>query len=297
MYVTDSKSKGSIGMALVSLSEVLAPARARGYAVGAFNVHSLEIIPVVVAVAEEERSPLILQFTEGTLRFCGYENVRVLAGHLARKASIPVVLHFDHGASYELAVRAIQAGFSSVMIDASKKPYAENVAVTRKVVELAHVCGVSVEAELGRVAGKEEQVSVSEAEATFTDVGEAVRFVAETGVDALAVAVGTVHGFYRWEPKLAHDLLVRLGEAVPVPLVLHGGSGVPDEEIRRAIAGGISKVNVATEAKDAWARALRQSLAEQPDEYDPRPILAPVKAAVQEVVRAKMRLFGSNGKA
>lgn len=162
---------------------------------------------------------------------------------------------------------------------------------------MAHAAGVSVEAELGRVAGKEENISVSDAEATFTAPDEAVRFVAETGVDALAVAVGTVHGFYKWEPKLAHDLLERLRAAVSVPLVLHGGSGVPDAEVRKAIARGIHKVNVATEAKDAWARALRQSLAEQPDEYDPRPILTPVKLAVQEVVRAKIRLFDSAGQA
>lgn len=283
-------------MALVTLKEILAPAKAGGYAVGAFNVHSLEVIPAVVQVAVEECSPIILQFTEGTLKFCGYDNIRVLAGELARTAPVPVALHFDHGASYELAARAIQAGFSSVMIDASKKPFAENVATTRKVVELAHACGVSVEAELGRVAGKEENISVSDAEATYTDVDEAVRFVAETGVDALAVAVGTVHGFYKWEPKLAHGLLEKLQAAVPVPLVLHGGSGVPDEEIRKAIARGIHKVNVATEAKDAWAKALRESLASQPDEYDPRPILKPVMQAVQEVVRTKMRVFGSCGR-
>lgn len=284
-------------MALVTLKEILAPAKAGGYAVGAFNVHSLEIIPSVIEVAVQERSPIILQFTEGTLNFCGYDEIRILAGELARTASVPITLHFDHGGSYELAARAIQAGFSSVMIDASKKPFDENVATTRKVVELAHACGVSVEAELGRVAGKEENISVSAAEAKYTSVDEAVRFVEATGVDALAVAVGTVHGFYKWEPKLAHELLEELQAAVPVPLVLHGGSGVPDEEIRKAVARGIHKVNVATEAKDAWARALRQSLADQPDEYDPRPILTPVKQAVQEVVRTKIRLLGSNGKA
>lgn len=284
-------------MSLVTLREALAAAKAGGYAVGAFNVHSLEVIPAVVDVAVQEKSPIILQFTEGSFTFMGYDNIRVLAGHLARTAPVPVVLHFDHGASYELAVKAIQAGFSSVMIDASKKPFAENVATTRKVVELAHACGVSVEAELGRVAGKEENISVSDAEAKYTDLDEAVRFVAESGVDALAVAVGTVHGFYKWEPKLAHELLEKLEKAVPVPLVLHGGSGVPDEEIRKAVARGIRKVNVATEAKDAWAKALRQSLADQPDEYDPRPILGPVKKAVQDVVRDKIRLFGSAGKA
>lgn len=284
-------------MSLVTLKEILAGAEAGGYAVGAFNVHSLEILPAVLEVAARERSPIILQFTEGTLKFCGFDTVRVLAGHLARVAPVPVVLHLDHGGSYDLAVRAVQAGFSSVMIDASKQPLAQNVAATRKVVEMAHACGVSVEAELGRVAGKEEHVTVSEAEATYTDVDEAIRFVAETGIDALAVAVGTVHGFYPWEPKLAHDRLARIDVAVSVPLVLHGGSGVPDAEVRRAIQGGIRKLNVATEAKYAWASALRRSLAEQPEEYDPRPILTPVKQAVQDVIRAKIRLVGSAGKA
>jgi len=200
------------------------------------------VIPSVLETAIKERSPIILQVTEGTLTFCGYDNIRVLAGHLARVSPVPVVL-------------------------------------------------------LGPVAGKEENISESDSEAAFTDPDEAARFVAETGVDALAVPVGTVHGFYRWEPKLAHELLGRLQAAVPVPLVLHGGSGVPDGEIRKAVARGIHKVNVATEAKDAWAKALRQSLADQPDEYDPRPILTPVRIAVKEVVRAKIRLFGSNGRA
>lgn len=283
-------------LSLVTLREILEPARSQGYAVGAFNVHSLEMIPSVLETAVEERSPIILQFTEGTLDFSGYENIRVLAGHLARVAPVPVVLHFDHGASYELAVRAVQAGFSSVMIDGSKLPYADNLRITREVVRMAHAAGITVEAELGRVAAKEEMVTAGQAEATYTDPAEAARFAAESGVDALAVAVGTVHGFYRWEPKLAHDRLEQISQSVLVPLVLHGGSGVPDAEIRKAVAHGISKVNVATEAKDAWARALRDSLAAQPDEYDPRPLLRPVKAAVKEVVRAKMRLLGSAGK-
>lgn len=284
-------------MSLETLQTVLAEAKAGDYAVGAFNVHSLEILPVVLEVAAEERSPVILQFTEGTLKFCGFDSVRVLAGHLARVTPVPVVLHLDHGGSYGLAAMAIQAGFSSVMFDGSRLPFAANAAATRKVVEMAHACGVSVEAELGRVAGKEEHITVSEAEATYTDVDEAVRFVAETGVDALAVAVGTVHGFYRWEPKLAHDRLTQIGKAVNVPLVLHGGSGVPDGEVRRAIQGGIRKLNVATEAKYAWASALRQSLANQPEEFDPRPLLTPAKQAVREVVRAKIRLVGSAGRA
>lgn len=284
-------------MALVTLREILAAAKAEGYAVGAFNLHSLEVIPAVMQVAVAERSPIILQFTEGSLNFCGYESIRLLAGELARRAPVPVALHFDHGSSFELAAKAIQAGFSSVMIDGSHLPFMENVALTRKVVELAHACGVSVEAELGRVAGKEERISVSDAEATFTDVAEAVSFVAQTGVDALAVAVGTVHGFYGWRPQLAHDLLQRLQAALAVPLVLHGGSGVPDDQIRQAIARGIHKINVATEAKDAWARALRDSLATQPEEYDPRPILRPALRAVQAVVREKIRLFGSAGRA
>ncbi|WP_374711585.1 class II fructose-bisphosphate aldolase [Symbiobacterium terraclitae] len=286
-----------ITLALVTLREVLAQAEAGGYAVPAINVHTLEVLPAVLQVAAEERSPIILQFTEGTLKFCGYDNVRVFAGHLARVAPVPVVLHQDHGASYAVAVRAIQAGFTSVMIDASRLPLEENIAATRKVVELAHACGVSVEAELGRVAGQEEEIAVSEAEAALTDPAEAARFAAETGVDALAVAVGTVHGFYRWEPKLAHDRIAAIRKAAGVPLVLHGGSGVPDEEVQRAIQLGIRKVNISTEAKWAWAQALRQSLADRPDEFDPRPLLTPVMQAVQEVVRAKIRMVGANGKA
>jgi fructose-bisphosphate aldolase, class II len=284
-------------MSLVTLREVLADAQARGYAVGAFNVHSLDMLPPVVEAAAEERAPVILQFTESSLRFCGAANVGLLARDLARRAPVPVVIHYDHGASPELAVGALQVGFTSVMFDGSKLPLAENIRLTRETVTAARRAGASVEAELGRVAGREEHVTVEGREAAFTDPEEAARFVRETGIDALAVAVGTVHGWYKWEPNLDHDRLARIRDLTAVPLVLHGGSGVPEAEIRRAIAGGICKINVATEAKDAWAAALRRTLAADPNLDDPRQILLPSREGALAVIRQKLRLFGSAGKA
>lgn len=284
-------------MSLVTLREALQHARSHAYAVGAFNVHSLDMLPAIVEVAVQERAPVILQFTEGSLKFCGAANIGLLARELGDKAAVPVVIHYDHGASPPLAEGALKVGFTSVMYDGSKLSYEENIAATCQTVSLARGYGASVEAELGRVAGREEHITVDERDAAFTDPQEAADFVARTGVDALAVAVGTAHGWYKWEPKLDHDRLELLRESTGVPLVLHGGSGVPDEEIRKAIARGICKINVATEAKDAWARALRHTLTSAPDMDDPRHILTPAKEAAQNVIRHKIRLFGAAGKA
>lgn len=284
-------------MSLVTLREALGDARSRRYAVGAFNVHTLDMLPVILAVAVEERAPVILQFTEGSLQFCGAGNIGLLARHLGEEVPVPVVIHYDHGASPGRVEGALQVGFTSVMYDGSKLPLAENVAATKEAVALARRYGASIEAELGRVAGREEHIEVAERDAALTNPEEAALFVNRTHVDALAVAVGTAHGWYRWEPKLDHDRIERLAEATGVPLVLHGGSGVPDGEIRQAIERGICKVNVATEVKDAWAKALRAVLASAPELDDPREILTPAKEAAREVVRQKIRLFGASGKA
>jgi fructose-bisphosphate aldolase class II len=280
---------------LATGKQILEAARAGGYAVGAFNCHTLDMVTAVVEVATAEKAPVILQFTEGSIKTNGWEAVSAVATRYAANAPVPVAIHLDHGASYELTVKAIRYGFTSVMIDGSEKPYEENVAVTRKVVEAAHAAGVSVEAEIGHVGGVEDdQGSIH---GWLTDPADAERFWQDAGMDYLATAFGTAHGFYKETPNLDLDRVGLIARRVHIPLVMHGGSGVPDDQVLAAVARGISKVNVATELKDAWARALRQYLNENPEELDPRRILTPARAAVQAVVREKIRLFGSAGKA
>jgi fructose-bisphosphate aldolase class II len=280
---------------LVTGKQILEAARLGGYAVGAFNCHTLGMITAVVDVAIAEKAPVILQFTEGSVKTHGWEYVSAVARHAAIAAPVPVVIHLDHGSSFEAALRAIRHGFTSVMIDGSEMPYAQNVALTRKVVEAAHAAGVSVEAEIGHVGGVEDgQGSIH---GWMTDPADAEQFWQDGGMDYLATAFGTAHGFYKEEPNLDFDRIGMIARRVHIPLVMHGGSGVPDEQVLAAIARGICKVNVATELKDAWARALRTYLAENPDEMDPRRVMAPSRAAVQAVVREKIRLCGSSGKA
>ena len=280
---------------LATGKQVLDAARAGRYAVGAFNCHTLDMITAVVDVATAERAPVILQFTEGSVKTNGWEAVEAVARQAAMIAPVPVAIHLDHGATYELAVKAIRHGFTSVMIDGSEKPYAENVALTRRVVEAAHAAGVSVEAEIGHVGGVED--GQGSEHGWLTDPADAEQFWRDARMDYLATAFGTAHGFYKSEPNLDLDRVSLIARRVDIPLVMHGGSGVPDEQVLAAIARGICKVNVATELKDAWARALRKFLNENPDELDPRRIMVPARAAVMNVVREKIRLCGSAGRA
>ena len=214
----------------------------------------------------------------------------------AQKSSIPVCLHLDHGTDFDQVMRCIRAGFSSVMIDASAYPLKENIRRTKEVVAVARAVGVSVEAELGRIAGTEEQIDVSEREAFLTDPEEASIFVRETGIDALAVAIGTAHGPYRGEPKLDLRRLEAIKSSINIPIVLHGASGVPAETIRAAVERGVSKINIDTELRQTFTARMRQILASEPDEYDPRKILGPAREALQRAVEEKMILFGSAGK-
>jgi fructose-bisphosphate aldolase class II len=279
------------------MSAVLSQAEKGGYAVGAFNAHNLEMIPAILEAARQEAAPVILQASAGTLKFSGAENIGVLVRSLASGLDIPVALHLDHGEDYRQVITCIRAGFSSVMIDGSKHPLPANIALTRKVVEAAHWVGVSVEAELGRLGGAEDDLTVDEKEAGFTDPAEAETFVRESGVDALAVSIGTAHGVYKGEPKLDFARLREIDSRVQIPIVLHGASGVPDEAIRQAISQGVRKVNIATELKLPWVGAIRKVLTEKPEESDPRKVLGPAREAVIAVVREKTRLFGASGRA
>jgi fructose-bisphosphate aldolase class II len=304
---------------LVTNKDVLVPARNRGYAVGAFNVQNLESLTAVVSAAVEERSPVIVAVTPSAIKYAGLQFIAALGRTAAELSDVPVTLHLDHGEDFETALKCIEAGFTSVMIDGSFLKFEDNVALTRRVVEAARPKGVSVEAELGRLAGVEER-TVEEKAAILTDPDSAVKFVEATGVDALAIAIGTSHGAYKFkaEAKLDIERLKLISERISIPLVLHGASsvprwliekatrygaalegamGIPEDEIKKAIALGIAKINIDTDLRLAFTATIREVLTNTPKEFDPRKILGPAREAMKEVAKSKMRLFGSAGKA
>ncbi len=304
---------------ILTNKEILASAVAGKYAVGAFNIHNLESLQAVVTAAQEENSPVIVAVTPSAIEYAGLSYLAKIVKTSAQLAPMPMSLHLDHGKDIETITKCVDAGFTSVMIDSSHLDFEENIALTGKVVELAHVNSVSVEAELGRLAGVEE-VSFEAKEAILTDPEAAKEFVERTNVDALAVAIGTSHGAYKFkgEPKLDFKRLTEIRGEVDVPLVLHGASGVPawiiekatkygaqlagakgmpDESIKQAIRLGIAKINIDTDLRLAFTAKVREVLATTPTQFDPRKILGPAREAMKEVVRSKMRLFGSSGKA
>ncbi|WP_366923679.1 class II fructose-1,6-bisphosphate aldolase [Metallumcola ferriviriculae] len=284
-------------MPLVTMTELLQEAEKGKYAVGAFNCNNMEIVQAIVAAAEEESAPVIIQASQGAIKYAGLEYIVGLVRVAAAGSKVPIALHIDHGTSFEQVMRCIREGFTSVMIDGSKLPLEENIALTNRVLDVARAVGVSVEAELGKIGGTEDDVSVSEREASLTDPEEAKIFVEKTGVDALAIAIGTAHGQYKGEPKLDFDRLEKVRQLVDVPIVLHGSSGVPSEAIAKAIKIGVSKVNIDTNLREAFVNRTREVLAANPNEIDPRKILGPAREAMKEVIKEKIRLFGSSQKA
>lgn len=284
-------------MPFATLREVLATAQIGGYAVGAFNTNNMEIIQAIMEAAEEEKSPVILQASQGALKYAGIQYITALARAAVESSSVPVVLHLDHGTSFEQAMLCLKHGFTSVMFDGSKYSLAENIAATRKVVDVAHAMGASVEGELGKIGGTEDDISVDERDAVFTDPAEAEHFARESKVDALAVAIGTAHGHYKGEPYLDFDRLGSINKRVEIPIVLHGASGVPAESIHRAISLGVCKINIDTDVRQAFARGVQQVLQNKSGEYDPRKILGPAKEEMKKIIKEKMRLFGCSGKA
>ncbi|MGE5557316.1 MAG: class II fructose-bisphosphate aldolase [Bacillota bacterium] len=276
-------------MGLITLKELFQSIPPAG-AVCGFDFLQLEQVKAVVAAAEDLNSPVILMVTEGGVRYAGLEYIAALGRTAASGTSLPVVFHLDHCTSYQLAEKAICAGFSSVMIDGSMLPFDENVSVTRDVVKAAHSAGVSVEAELGRVGGKEDGISAENPGKFMTDPEEAAEFVEKTGVDCLAVAVGTAHGLYKGTPVLNFTLLEKIRDRLDLPLVLHGGSDLPDETVRKAIESGIRKLNIWTDLAVAQTGAIRRFLSENPGEYDPRKVFAPGTEAMKKVVEKKIRL-------
>ena len=307
-------------MPLAIGKEVLDKARREGYAVPSFNTNNLEITQAILEVADELRAPVFIQVSDGARKYAGMENLANLVKDMASRVRVPVVLHLDHGADFKMVMQALRAGFTSVMIDASHHPFEENVAETKKVVEAAHAVGVSVEAELGRLQGIEDNIQVSEAEAFLTDPDEAERFVAETGIDYLAIAIGTSHGAYKGKgrPYIDHKRLEEISKRVSIPLVLHGASGVPtwlkekllatgaelkeatgihDEDIKKAIPNGIAKINIDTDLRLAMTLGIREVVVGNPKEFDPRKIIGKGRDYLKQVIREKFELMGTVGRA
>lgn len=285
-------------MPLVSMKEMLNKAKSEGYAVGQFNINNLEFTQAILQAAVAEKSPVILGVSEGAGRYIGgFKTVVKMVEGLMEdyNVTVPVAIHLDHGSSFEKCKEAIDAGFTSVMIDASHHPFEENIEITSKVVEYAHAKGVSVEAELGTVGGQEDDV-VAEG-VIYADPKECEELVKRTGIDCLAPALGSVHGPYKGEPKLGFTEMEEIGKVTGMPLVLHGGTGIPTKDIQRSVSLGTAKINVNTENQIASAKTVREVLAAKPDEYDPRKYLGPARDAIKETVIGKMREFGSSGRA
>ncbi|HZG83305.1 class II fructose-1,6-bisphosphate aldolase [Paenibacillus sp.] len=284
-------------MPLVSMNEFLPKAKANKFAVGQFNMNNLEFAKAITEAAMAEKSPFIFGVSEGALKYMGIEYTVAIAEAAAKQSGLPIALHLDHGSTFEVAMKCIRAGFSSVMFDGSHHSFEENIRLTKEVVKAAHAMGVSVEGELGTIGGVEDDISVDEADAALAKPEEAIRFWEETGVDCVAIAVGTAHGMYKGEVKIRYDIIEEVAKAIPVPIVLHGGSGVPDEAIRLSISAGVGKINVNTENQVACTDAIREVLNKDANVYDPRKYLTPAKNAMVEVVRSKIRLFGSSNQA
>jgi len=284
-------------MALESMTKMLQDAKEGKYAVGQFNINNLEYVQAILAAAEEEQSPAILGVSEGAGKYMGGFNVvvaMVKAVMESQGTTVPIAIHLDHGSSFEACAKAIHAGFTSVMIDASQEPFEDNVALTSKVVELAHMHGVSVEAELGIVGGEEDGVV---GEVMYADPKECQELVERTGIDTLAPALGSVHGTYKGEPNLGFKEMEEIGDATGVPLVLHGGTGIPTKDIQKAISFGTAKINVNTENQIQQTKTVREVLDANPDMIDPRKYLGPSRDTIKETVIGKMREFGSSQKA
>ena len=279
------------------MNEFLPKAKEKKFAVGQFNMNNLEFAKAITEAAMAEKSPFIFGVSEGALKYMGIEYTVAIAEAAAKQSGLPIALHLDHGSTFEVAMKCIRAGFSSVMFDGSHHSFEDNIRLTKEVVKAARAMGVSVEGELGTIGGVEDDISVDEADAALAKPEEAIRFYEETGVDCVANAVGTAHGMYKGEVKIRYDIIEEVAKAIPVPIVLHGGSGVPDEAIRLSIAAGVGKINVNTENQVACTDAIREVLNKDAKVYDPRKYLTPAKNAMVEVVRSKIQLFGSSNQA
>lgn len=309
-------------MPLVTSKEMFRKAYEGGYAIGAFNVNNMEIIQGITEAAKEENAPLILQVSAGARKYAKHVYLMKLIEAALEDTGLPICVHLDHGEDFEICKSCIDGGFTSVMIDGSKFPFEENIAVTKRVVEYAHSKGVVVEGELGRLAGIEDAVNVADEDAMFTNPDQVVEFVKETGVDSLAIAIGTSHGAYKFkgEPRLRFDILEKVQQQLPgFPIVLHGASsvmpefvakcnkyggnlpgaqGVPEDMLRKAAGMAVCKINIDTDLRLAMTATIREYFAEHPDHFDPRQYLKPAREAIKEIVKHKLvNVLGCSGKA
>jgi len=279
---------------ILSTREMLIKAQKDGYAVPAFNIHNMETLQVVVETAFEMRSPVIIAGTPSTISdYAGPDYIKAMAEVAAGKYNIPIAIHLDHFEDVPVIKKDIDIGFRSCMIDASKEAFEKNIEIVKDVVEYAHKFDTTVEAELGKLGGKEDDLVVDEKDSMYTNPDDAVEFVNRTGVDSLAVAIGTAHGLYKGKAKLDFDRLVEIRKKVSVPLVLHGASDVPDELVKKAISLGICKVNIATDLKIPFSNEVKKYFIANPDANDPRKYMTPGKEAMKEIVKHKIEVCGS----
>ena len=278
-------------MSFVTSEKMLLDAQKGGYAVGAFNVENMEMVMAVISAAEELRAPLMLQTTPSTIKYAGLDMYLANVKAAAERASVPVCLHLDHGDSFDLAMRALRTGYTSIMIDGSHNVFEENIAVTKAVADACRPSGIPVEAELGKVGGKEDDLDGGEGNG-YTDPLEAKEFVERTGVTSLAVAIGTAHGVYKGVPKLDLDRLAEIRKVVDIPLVLHGASGLSEEAVVESIKRGICKVNFATELRIAYTDGVKKFLAANPDAFDPKKYGKVAMEHVKAIVETRMKMCG-----
>ena len=281
---------------ILSTRQMLLNAQKDHYAVPAFNIHNMETLQVVAETAARMRSPLIIAATPSTVKYAGPEYLVGLAQVAARHTDIPIAVHMDHHEVYEDIKEGIDVGFRSVMIDASRDPFEQNIARVQKVAAYAHQYDATVEAELGKLVGQEDDLVVSDRESAYTDPEVAAEYVDKTGIDSLAVAIGTAHGLYKGTPKLDFDRLTEIRSRVAIPLVLHGASDVPDELVQKAISLGNCKVNVATDLKIPFANAVKKFFQENPEANDPRKYMTPGKEAMEKIAEHKIRVCGSQNR-
>lgn len=281
-------------MSYSTTTSMLLHARENHYAVAAFNVENMEMMQGVIAAAEKLDAPVILQTTPSTVKYGGLKYFYHNALAAAVDSPIPIALHLDHGNSFELAIQAMRTGYSSIMIDGSSLPLADNIRLTKKVLNICHPVDVPVEAELGVIGGKEDELEINAGD-LYTDPADALRFVEETGVDSLAVAIGTAHGVYASTPKLDIERLRVIQSKVSIPLVLHGASGVTDEDIVKCIANGICKINFATELRIAFSDGVKKAISENPQAFDPKTYLKAGRESVKRAAIEKMQLCGCGG--
>ena len=283
-------------MELITTKQILKQAQEGNYAIGAFNVENMEMVMAVISAAEEMNAPVIMQTTPSTVKYAGLDYFLANAKVAASNAKVPVVMHLDHGSSFDLAAQALRAGYTSIMIDGSHESFEENIALSKAVVDMCKPSGIAVEAELGKVGGKEDDLDGGEGD-VYTDPQEAREFVERTGVDSLAIAIGTAHGMYKGEPKLDLERLSEIRDVVSVPLVLHGGSGIPDSKVQEAINRGICKVNYATELRIAFTHGVNEYLKANPNEIDPKKYNKAGLEEVKKFVKEKIQVCGCQNKA